>query len=238
MSSLRAIQTGVYTPPAQWPAGNPTPAGNKFFPSAAGSRLSHVFTVEGGVWAVQAYGLQAGDEIIVEMVAGCREGDYFEQMTLGCCDLSLTQSRNTLLLPIEGRYRLNMLVGDPEDVYVIAYPSPISAEIAAKMLCCETASGPVSSTTVANSDGSLVVTGGPNYTVNTQPVGMAAALAASAPAVLTLATALGITFAPTAAPATSDDPATPTTMYGVRTALLGEPSAWISIAGYRVPAYA
>lgn len=238
MSSLRAIQTGVYTPPAQWPAGNVTPPGNTFFPNKTGSRLSHVFTVEGAVWAIQAWGLQTGDEIIVEMVEGCGSGDVFEQMTLGCCAISLTKDKNTVLLPIEGRYRLNMLVGDPEDVYVRARPSPISPEIAAKMLCCETASGPGTTSTVANSDGSLSVTGGPNYTVNTSPVGMATTLAGSAPAVLTLATALGVTFAPAAAPATSVDPSTPTTMYGARSALLGEPAAWLSIAGFRVPAYA
>lgn len=238
MSSLRAISTGVYTPPAQWPAGNPAPSGNVFFPNNTGSRLSHVFTVEGAVWAIQAWGLQVGDEIIVEMVEGCGSGDVFEQMTLGCCAISLTQDRNTVLLPIEGRYRLNVVTGDPEDIYVRARPSPISPEIAAKMLCCEApTSGGGAASTVANGDGTLTVTGGPNYTVNTNPVGMATALAGSAPAVLTLATALGVTFAPAAAPVTSVDPSTPTTMFGARTALLGEPAAWLSIAGFKVPAF-
>lgn len=48
---------------------------------------------------------------------------------------------------------------------------------------------------------------------------------------------LGVAAGTATAPPTTETDTLPTTMYGPRTALLGEPQGWISIGGVRVPHY-
>jgi hypothetical protein len=78
--------------------------------------VSASFTVTDKPIMIQAFGLEAGDKLFLEMVAGPNQ-EHIEAVRAGCGSYQvLTCKNNTLCVPFTGTYRLNRcFCVDPDD---------------------------------------------------------------------------------------------------------------------------
>lgn len=178
----------------KWSAGKQNQTHHILFDANSADRFSHVFTVTGDAsWVIQAYGLPPGQCVCLEMVTGCKDGTEFEpaKASCGCCGLCLSNKRNIIPIPIEGRYRLVACTDDAiGDFKIIAYPTQIQQEFwsSLAMSCCNEARAPV---TIASPNGTIQVTGAdPNFTLDVTAVPTAGVLASSPVALNILCAAL------------------------------------------------
>lgn len=179
-----------------WNAGRQNESHHVIFDASSRTRFSHVFTVTApSSWVVQAYGLQEGQCVCLEMVSGCKDGEFFEPVKASCgCCMCLSHGRTIIPIPMEGRYRL---VACSEDYVgnfrVVAHPTAIPQEFWSSytMSCCTPAAPPAPPVTITSPKGTIAVGGAhPNFQVDIQPVATAGELATSGPAMTILCAAL------------------------------------------------
>lgn len=107
--------------------------GTRLFGPGSVSEVSHNLHVDLTGMVIHAFGLAAGDEVTVQMVVGCKEGDLYEDVCIAGKKLTLTGSpcNNVLLIPVPGRYRLIYTGHNLGGFHVFAYPVSLDAMAAA-----------------------------------------------------------------------------------------------------------
>lgn len=107
--------------------------GTRLFGPGSTSTVSHNLHVDLTGVVIHAIGLAAGDEVTVQMVVGCKEGDLYEDLCIAGKKLKLSGSpcNNMLLIPVPGRYRLIYSGDNLGSFHVFAYQVSLDAMTAA-----------------------------------------------------------------------------------------------------------
>lgn len=121
-----AVRTGVPIGAGVNPASEPDrESWTRLFHEGSTTPFSH--NVDASSYGVlfMAFGLQGADRLCLEMVVGCKDGTYFEEIkTCGCESLCLTVCNNVLFLPLPIRTRLRYTGSRLGQFNVFASPVP------------------------------------------------------------------------------------------------------------------
>lgn len=120
------VRTGIPIGGGISPASEPDrESWTRLFHEGSDSPYSHNLDTSTHGVLLMGFGLQGDDRLCIEMVVGCKDGTYFEEIKLCNCEsLCLTPCNNVLFMPLPVRCRLRYTGGRLGLFNVFASPVP------------------------------------------------------------------------------------------------------------------